>query len=249
MPLGHERAQSFGVVVGHDVERKQPMKLSDRLAAACGAVTVLLLVVGGDVLGTPPGPQTTHPTGQQDLANLTWVAGTPSAQVGVGLELFGFALMIVFVSYLATRFREAGWLATAALAGGLIEVAIKLGSAAPMFAAYALREEISPQTARVLIDMNGAAFVISWLPLGLFIACAAGAGIRVGALGRTLGWSGVAVGLITIVLTAATGVHVLSAVFVPMLLCILWTLIVSLRLAFQRSPSAARMPDGAQVMA
>ena len=47
------------------------MKLADRLAAACGAATVLLLVVGGDVLGTPPGPQTTHPTGQQYLDNFT----------------------------------------------------------------------------------------------------------------------------------------------------------------------------------
>ena len=157
--------------------------------------------------------------------------------------------MIVFVSYLATRFRDAGWLATAALAGGLIEVAIKLGSGAPMFAAYTLRDEISPQTARVLMDMNGAAFVISWLPLGLFVACAAGAGMRVDALGRTLGWSGVTVGTVTIVMTAATGVHVLSAIFVPMLLCILWTLIVSLRLTFQRSASTAMMPDRTQVMA
>ena len=102
--------------------------------------------------------------------------------------------MIVFISYLSTRVRDAGWLATAALAGGLIEVAIKLGSGAPMFAAYLLRDEISPETARVLIDMNGAAFVISWLPLGLFVACAAGAGMRVGVLGRVLGWGGVVVG-------------------------------------------------------
>lgn len=225
------------------------MKLSDRLAAACGAATVILVIVGGDVLGTPPGPQTTHPSGAQDLDNLTWIADNPSAQVGVALELLGFVLMIVFISYLATRFRDAGWLATAALAGGLIEVAIKLGSGAPMLAAYMLRDEISPETARVLIDMNGAAFVLTWLPLGLFVACAAGAGMSVGALGRTLGWGGVVVGVITVLLTAATGVHVLSAIFVPMLLCILWTLIVSLRLAFQRSASPVTLPDGARVTA
>ena len=225
------------------------MKLSDRLAAGCGAATVLLVVVGGDVLGTPPGPQTAHPSGQQALDHMAWVADNPSAQVGVALELFGFVLMIVFISYLATRFRDAGWLAMAALAGGLIEVAIKLGSGAPVFAAYVLRDEISTETARVLIDMNGAAFVISWLPLGLFVACAARAGMIVGVLGRTLGWGGVAVGLITVILTAATGVHVLSAIFVPMLLCILWTLIVSLRLAFQRSATTSTIADRVSVPA
>jgi flagellar biosynthesis protein FliQ len=227
----------------------QIMKLTDRLAAGCGAATIVLLTVGGDVLGTPPGPQVAHPTGQQDLDHLNWVADTPSAQVGVGLELLGFVLMIVFISYLSTRVRDAGWLATAALAGGLIEVAIKLGSGAPLFAAYMLRDEISPETARVLIDMNGAAFVISWLPLGLFTACVAGACLRVGVLGRVLGWSGVVVGVATVVMTAATGIHVLSAIFVPMLLCTLWVLIVSLRLATQRSASTARIPDRVSVTA
>ncbi|MET0915616.1 MAG: hypothetical protein ABWY81_05395 [Jiangellaceae bacterium] len=225
------------------------MKLSDRLAASCGALTVLLVIVGGDVLGTPPGPQAAHPTGQQNLDHLKWVAGNPSAQLGIVLELLGFTLMIVFVSYLATRFRDAGWLATAALAGGLLEVGIKLSSGAPVFAAYMLRDEISPETARMLVDMNGAAFVISWLPLGLFVACAAGAGMSVGDLGRVLGWGGIVVGVVTVVVSAATGVHVLSAVFVPMLLCILWTLVVSLRLAFQRSIAAPNVPDRVKVAA
>lgn len=227
--------------------RGQIVKLSDRLAAVCGAATILLLIVGGDVLGTPPGEQATHPTGRQDLDNLHWVANNPSAQVGVGLELLGFALMIVFISYLSTRVRDAGWLATAALAGGIMEVAIKLGSGAPVFTAYLLRDEISPETARVLIDMNGAAFVLSWLPMGVFVACAAGAGLTVGLLGRVLGWGGVIVGVATVIVTAATGVHILSAIFVPFLLCALWVLLVSLRLAFQRSISTSVVADAVRV--
>ena len=220
------------------------MKISDRLAAVCGAATIALLILGGDVLGTPPGPQVAHPTGQQDLDTLHWVADNSSAQVGVGLELLGFALMIVFISYLSTRVRDAGWLATAALAGGIIEVAIKLGSGAPILAAYLLRDEVSPATARVLIDMNGAAFVLSWLPMGVFVASAAGAGLAVGVLGRVLGWGGITAGVATVIVTAATGVHILSAVFVPFLLCLLWVLLVSLRLTFQRSTSTAVVSDG-----
>ena len=103
--------------------------------------------------------------------------------MGITLELLGLALMLVFVGYICTRVRSGGWLATAALAGGVIEVAVKLASGAPMFVAYLLRDELSPQTARVLTDMNSAAFVITWLPMGIFVAGAAAAGMRSASLG------------------------------------------------------------------
>jgi len=214
------------------------MKLWDRVGALSGALSILLGVIGSDVLGTPPGPQSAHPTGQQALENLRWLAENPSAQVGVSLELLGFAFQIVFIGYICTRVREAGWLATAALAGGVIEVAVKLGSGAPVFAAYLLRDEISPETARLLVDMNGAAFVTTWLPMGIFVACAAAAGMVTHVLGRVLGWFGVLAGGAAVIATAATGVHLLSAFFVPFLLCLLWTLLVSLRLGLQRTATA-----------
>ena len=131
------------------------MKVIDRFGALTGAASVVLGIVGNDVLGTPPGPQVAHPTGQQDLTNLQWLAGNTPAQVGLCLELTSFAFLVMFIAYAATRVRDAGWLASAALAGGAIEVAVKLGSGGPMFAAYLLRGEISPETARVLVDMNG----------------------------------------------------------------------------------------------
>jgi hypothetical protein len=211
------------------------MKLVDRVGALSGAAGVVLVIVGSDVLGTPPGPQVAHPTGQQDLANLQWVANHSSAQVGVSLELLGFTMSMIFIGYLVTRFRDAGWLALAALVGGVVEVAIKLGSGAPVFAAYLLRDDISPETARALIDMNAAAFVTTWLPMGVFVACAAAAGLVTGDLGRVLGWGGVTVGIASVVVTAATGVHMLSAIFVPFLLCVLWKLLVSLRLGLART--------------
>jgi hypothetical protein len=211
------------------------MKLVDRFGALCGGLSILLVTVGGDVLGTPPGPQVPHPSGQQDLEYLRWLADHPSAQVGVSFELLGFTLLILFIGYVSTRVRAAGWLAAAALAGGVIGVAIKLGSAAPMFAAYLLRDEISPPTARVLVDMNGGAFVMTWLPMGLFVACAAAGGVVTNLWGRPLGWFGVLAGSATVAAAAVTGVHVLSAFFVPYLLCMLWILIISLRLGLRRS--------------
>ena len=211
------------------------MKILDRCGALSGAVGFVLITVGSDVLGTAPGPQTAHPSGQQGLDHLQWLAANTSAQVGVTLELLGFAMSIIFIGYLCTRVRGAGWLATAALAGGTIWIAVKLASGAPVFAAYVLRDEITPQTARLLFDMNGAAFVVTWIPEGIFVACAAAAALMCGVLGRVLGWGGVIVGGATVLLTAVTGVNVLAANFLPFLFCTLWTLLVSLRLGLRRT--------------
>ena len=122
------------------------MKLVDRFGALCGALSILLVTVGSDALSTPPGPQVAHPTGQQDVDYLRWLADNLAAQVGVSLDMLGFAVLILFMGFVSTRVRAAGWLAVAALAGGVIGVAIKLGSAAPMFAAYLLRDEITPSS-------------------------------------------------------------------------------------------------------
>ncbi len=228
------------------------MAMLDRCGALSGAASVLLVIVGGDVLGTPPGPQVAHPSGERHLANMQWLSEHTSAQVGISLELLGLTLMIVFVAYLTTRLQGAGWLATAALAGGVAEVVIKLGSGATVFAAYLLREDLSPQTAQMLFDINGAAFVITWLPMGLFVACAAAAGLMTGVLRRILGWGGVVAGVSCVLVTAATGVEVLSANFVPFLLCVLWTLLVSLRLGAARtngSSAESATPDAIPVPA
>lgn len=211
------------------------MKAYNRLGALCGAAAVLAAITGNDVLATPPGPQVAHPTAAQDLAHLNWVASNTGAQIGISVELASFAFLLLFVAYVSTRVRDAGWLAAAALAGGVIEIAVKLGSGAPMFAAYMLRDEISPTTARMLIEMNGAAFVLTWIPEGIFVACAASAAMRTGDLGRILGWGGVVVGLEAVIVTAATGVHVLNSIPVPFILCLLWTLLVSLKWGLARA--------------
>jgi hypothetical protein len=74
------------------------------------------------------------------------------------VELLGLTLMVVFVAYLSWRVRAAGWLAVAALAGGILEVAVELASALPLLAAYLLRDDLTPQGARGLIDMYTVAF-------------------------------------------------------------------------------------------
>ncbi len=219
------------------------MRILDRCGALTGAAYVVLVTVGNTMsTDVGPGPHPDHPAGQQDIDYLHRLAGSTFGQVGVTFELLSFAALMLFVGYLCTRVRAGGWLATAALAGGVVSIAVKLGSAAPMFAAYVLRDEISPETARVLSNMNGAAFVVDWLPTGLFVACAAGAALATHTLGRILGWGGVVAGTGAVIVTAVTGVHVLDANALPFLVCLLWILVASVRLGVQRTSRAAPEP-------
>jgi hypothetical protein len=241
MTAGHPGVQrSWQAANDAAIGREPVMRILDRCGALSGAAYVLLVVVGNGLsTDGAPGPDAAQPAGQQDIAYLHWLAGNTSAQVGVTLELLGFAALMLFVGYLCTRVRAAGWAATAALAAGMVAVAVKLGSAAPMFAAYALRDGISPETARVLTEMNSAAFVVDWLPTGLFVACAAAAALSTGTVGRVLGWGGLVAGAVAVTFTAVTGVHALAANALPLLVCLLWILAVSVRLAVQRTAPVA----------
>jgi hypothetical protein len=216
------------------------MRIVPRLAALTGAAYIVLANVG-NAMSTDAGPRPNpaHSPGQQDLDYLHWLAGSTSAQVGLTLELVGFAAWMLWVGYLCTRVRAGGWLATAALTGGVVSVAVKLTSAAPLFAAYGLRDSLSPETAHVLDYMNGVSFGVDWLPVGLFVACAAGAALAARALGRILGWGGVFVGTGTVIFTAVGGVHLDTANALPFMVCMLWILAVSVRLAIQRTPKPA----------
>lgn len=212
------------------------MRILDRIGALTGAAYVVLVLIGNPLstagpAGPRPGP---HPS-QLDIDYYRWLAGSTSGQLGLSLELLGFAAWVLFVGYLCTRVRAGGWLANAALVGGVVSIAVKVASGAPWFAAYGLRNDISPETARVLGDMNAVAFGLDWLPIGLFVACAAAAAMMAHVLGRVLGWSGVIAGTVAVVYTAFAGVHVMSASALPFLLCLLWTLAVSVRLGIERT--------------
>ena len=225
------------------------MRILDRCGALTGAAYVGLIVVG-NALSTDnsPVPRDGHPSGQQDIDYLHWLAGSVSGQIGLTLELFGFAAFMLFIGYVSTRIRSAGWLSAAALAGGVVAIAVKLASGGPIFAAYVLRDTISPETARVLTDTGATAFVLDWLPTGLFVACAAGAALASGTVGRVLGWGGVAVGTVAVAATAVTGLHVMGANALPFLLCLLWILAVSVRLGIQRtSQPVSAAPDSVPV--
>jgi len=223
--------------------------LADRLGASAGAAYILLILVGNQ-LGNG-GSQDPHPTGTTDLSAF---AGHPSLmeQVGFRMEIAGFIAFMFFLGWMRHRVQQLGgaaaWLSDVAAVAGVVTLAVKLGSAAPVLTGRLDHAELSPTLARVLSDLNGAAFVVTFLPYGTFLLAFGLAILASGFLGRVAGWSGVVIGGLTVLAPLASQVDPVSTNVLPFLLGLLWLLAVAVRLAWrgphQRSAAnaAVRVP-------
>ena len=149
------------------------------------------------------------------------------------LELIGLLLFIPFLGYLWSVLGEAegpgGWLATTALAAGLVDVTIKLGSLAPGKVADDFGEATA--THKALEDMNRVAFIVTMLPLSVLMAAVALITLKTRVLPRWLGW----LAAVTAPLLLVNGMF-LDAEFGPaFLLFLLWTLLASVVLTIRPS--------------
>jgi uncharacterized membrane protein YagU involved in acid resistance len=211
----------------------------DRVGAFSGAAYFILANAAIFIGADPATPDA--PTGQQSLDALARMAANPVAQAAVGLEFLAFTLWMAFIGYVCWRLRAAGWVAAVALVGGVVEIAVKLGSAGPLISAYSLRDQISPEQAAILTQIGLADFMVGLLPAGLFVLCAAIAALRTQELGRVLAWSGIVIGAGNIVTAAVIGMNLPESGFAPSFLLILvWELVISLRWGFARNHPRAR---------
>src|ERR671911_1549728 len=186
-----------------------------RLGAACGTLYVALVfapsLVGGDTAGR--------------------------------IELVGILFFIPFLAYLWSVLREvegdSGWLSATVFGSGLVDLTIKLGSAAPSVAADQLQEGTTLDTA--LHDMNSASFILSMLPLSVLTAAFAIVTLRTRVMPRWLGW----MGAITSGALLVNGMA-LEAEFGPaFLLFLLWTTATSVVL-IRRAGAGSRQAVDAQ---
>lgn len=114
-------------------------------------------------------------------------------------------------------------------------VGVKVASFAPLVTVYLLRDDMDPQTARMLTTLNLFEYMIDILPAGLFVACGAAAAMMTHSLGRVLGWVGVVVGAANVIAAVVVGPRI-EGVFSPaFLLAAVWILVVSLRWGFARN--------------
>ena len=224
------------------------LTIRHRVAAATGALYVILIIIG-NTLATSGDSSATHPTGVRVLRDAERHAQSGQATAGFVLEVLGFALLIAFLGYLAAMFARArfadDWsptLAATAVVSGITMVAIKLGSAAPVVALTMDRHDLDPTLARVLNDINGAAFVLTWLPTAIFVGTTAVALRQAGLVGRPIAWTGALLGLVGVPL-AVVGLHdPASANPMAFLLGLLWVMVVSGRLATRRGPQVDERP-------
>ncbi|HEX4699143.1 MAG TPA: hypothetical protein VH857_07255 [Actinomycetes bacterium] len=225
-----------------------PTTVRYRLAAATGAAYILLILVG-NTLSTRGASTAAHPTGAAVLRDVERQMNSAAATAGFVMEILGFTLFIVFLGYLAavlrTRRGQPDVMAGTAVIAGVVMLAVKLGSAAPMGALMLDRHQVTPLLARVLSDVNSVAFVISWIPMGVFVAALALALRTAGLAGRPTAYSGAVIGLAGIALGVLGVNDPLNANPVPFLLGLIWILVVSARLAFRRGETIGTAPVGA----
>jgi hypothetical protein len=203
-------------------------RLLRRLGAASGIFFVVLSLLGSDVLG-----------------------GTET-EVGVLVELIGFAFFPFFLGSLWVCLRSAeddgGWLSAIAFGTGLVALAVKLASGAPVLATRP-NEGMNPEVARSLIAMNDASFLLTFLPLAVMLSATSIVTMRWGALPQWLGWMSVvaALGLFGALSAAIIAPSPPEWTFLPMLLYLLWivaTSIVLIRRAGEPRPvESARLSD------
>jgi hypothetical protein len=215
----------------------------DRIGAALGAAFVVLIFIGNS-LNTAGTDQSAHPSGEHVLRDTIHIHNSAGASVGFVLEVLGFVAFFGFLGYLGDLLRRRSQVgepriaAMTTLVAGIVMLAIKLGSAAPSATLDLDRHTLSPQLAQVLNDLNGAAFVVSWLPFAVVVGAAAVALKGIAAIGKPTAYIGVLLGVAGIVLTLVGLRDVTNASPVAFLLGMLWVLVVSVRLAV-KPPTAA----------
>jgi hypothetical protein len=223
--------------------------IRDRIGAATGAAFVALIMVGNQ-MASGGSADSAHPTGEQVLRDVAHQASSTAFTAGFVLEGLGFVAFIGFLGYLADVLRRGpgrgpgGIAAGAAIVSGAVMLAVKLGSAVPLGALAIDRGHISPQLAQVLNDMSGVAFVICWVPFGIFTGAAAAGLHRAALVGRATAYSGLALGVAGLALGIA-GVHdPLGANPLVFLLGLAWLLAVSVRLAVRPGTGAGTGTTG-----
>ena len=192
---------------------------SSRMAAATGAFYIVAIIAGEQLMAAD---------------------STIVARAGYGLAVLGFTAFVVFVAYLHPVLRAAegpgGWLATLALSAGLLHSAIRFGGQAPRIIGQYRADALSPELARILEDLNGAAFVVTGLLLGLYCAAAGRLCLAHGIGPRWLAWFGTVSGLLAVPASVVGMADPDLYAPVAFLAGLIWTLILSVVLTVRPQP-------------
>ena len=214
-------------------------RLLDRIAAAGGILFVPLVGLGYGMFISSYVPESLETP--QAVADFFATHPVDAGfWVGVAMESVGMLLLLLFAMRLLGRIRAAqaadGWLAQAASAALVIALSVKYSSFAPALAGQLHHERYDAGTVAALMDINEAAYTLSWVGIGAFILLTGMGGLVTAALPQWL-----CVGALV------TGGALVIALIVPavwdtvLLLTLLWLIAGSVVL-LRHGPSIRNAP-------
>jgi hypothetical protein len=208
---------------------------------------VVVAIVANDFLGSgsPDSTASAHAIGAwwraHEVTNTDWALGFVEL-----LALLCFPIFIVVLAWVLQRAdRGRTWLPWAVLAMGLLSAVVKVASGAPMFALlWRADDGISDGLAAAMVDMNGAAFILTWALDAVMLAAAGGVILQTRCLPRWLGWWG----LLAAPLLLATVPLAMSGP-PTFLLALIWIVATSITLVAKGDQAPAKVSIGIEVTA
>ena len=205
-----------------------------RFPAACGLLYVIIaLVASGSGDDNAP---TSNSSGQAIAAYAATHQAGPFAGLG---EMVALLLLAVFVVALYTalgRGESGKEAAVVVLVGGVLTVAIKLGSFPAFFALYSAGQATDPAVARAMLQMNGYAFEITLFTQALLLSAVAIGGFVSGAIPR---WLAATAGVLAVALVASAPVFAAEGFNPIELFWLAWVVVASFTLTIRRTAAAA----------
>ena len=176
-------------------------RAQNRLFAACGIASVVLLLVGSLVGSAGGQPSYTLDSSPAHVAHELAKPVGAAGWAGAYLELLSFGCFLAFLVWASARL-GGGLLGALARAAGLGYAAISVAALCVMDAlAYRAGHGVGAQLGTALANVSSALFVASWLLTAFFLLAAGPAALASGR--RALGWSAVGIALLTLVLAPA----------------------------------------------
>ena len=201
-----------------------------RFTAACGLLYVIIaLVASGSGDDNAP---TSNSSGQAIAVYAATHQAGPFAGLG---EMVALLLLAVFVVALYTALgrRESGKeAAVVVLVGGVLTVAIKLGSFPAFFALYSAGQATDPAVARAMMQMNGYAFEITLFTQALLLSAVAIGGLVSGAIPR---WLAATAGVLAVALVVSAPVFAAKGFNPIELFWLAWVVVASVALTIRRT--------------
>ena len=176
-----------------------------RLAAA-GGIAATVLVISGLIASVAAGrPETTLSSTDAEIAAALTEPASGAVWIGGALEAAGLLALLLFAAGLARVARPDD--AALASAGTLAAAAYVGVSLAALAAGNLVADQAGPNgdlvAAGVLNDLWGALYAMSWAACGAFLVFTGAALHRAGVLGRVLPPAAIAIGALSLVLSAA----------------------------------------------